>query len=451
MGFSNFRISVIIRVILLFVSTYLFIHLLGYESKYVSPIIIGVLIIVQLVDLFRYLETTNRKLTRFLESIKYSDFSSGFTYDNKLGHTFRDLNKAFNEVLEAFRMARAEKEEHLNYLHTVVQHVSTGLLSFDHEGQIGIINTTAKRFLQTPQIRNIIELKPRNPELYKKLIEMKPGNKALIRNTNDISLAIHATELRLRGKSYKLVALQNIQTELQQKELEAWQNLTKVLRHEIMNSITPIASLTETLNEILKEDVRKQEGMDNFCIDEESVDDLKDGLNTIENRSKGLVRFVDAYRDYTTIPKPKFTNISVAKMFEHINHLLEAEIQSLGIEFVISLIPENLEITADKELIEMVLINLIKNAREALIEKEEGKIELRGRIDSERRAIIEVKDNGPGIIKEALDRIFIPFYSTKKEGSGIGLALSRQIMQLHHGTLLVKSEPDIYTIFTLSF
>jgi nitrogen fixation/metabolism regulation signal transduction histidine kinase len=451
MGFSNYRISVIIRVLLLFISTYLFIHLLGYENKYVSPLIIGIIIIIQLFDLFRYIETTNRKLTRFLESIKYSDFSSGFTYDNKLGRTFRELNKAFNEVLEAFRLARAEKEEHLNYLHTVVQHVSAGLLSFDAEGQIGIVNTTAKRFLQTPQIRNIIELKPRNPELYKKLMDMKPGDKALIRNTNDISLAIHVTELRLRGKAYKLVALQNIQTELQQKEIEAWQKLTRVLRHEIMNSITPIASLTETLNQILKEDMKKQEEMDFYYIDDESVDDLKDGLNTIENRSKGLVRFVDAYRDYTTIPKPKFANISVMKLFNHLNHLLAAEMNSLNIDFVISLTPENLEITADKELIEMVLINLIKNAKEALNEKEEAKLDLRGRIDTERRAIIEVKDNGPGIIKEALDRIFIPFYTTKKEGSGIGLALSRQIMQLHHGSLTVKSEPDIYTIFTLQF
>lgn len=451
MGFSNYRISVIIRVLLLFASTYLFIHLLGFESKYVSPVIIGIIIIIQLFDLFRYIENTNRKLTRFLESIKYSDFSSGFTYDNKLGRTFRELNKAFNEVLEAFRQARAEKEEHLNYLHTVVQHVSTGLLSFDIEGQIGIVNTTAKRFLQTPQLRNIIELKPRNPELYKKLMDVKPGDKALIRNTNDISLVIHATELRLRGKTYKLIALQNIQTELQQKEIEAWQNLTRVLRHEIMNSITPIASLTETLNQILKEDLKKQEDMENYFIDDESVEDLQDGLNTIENRSKGLVRFVDAYRDYTTIPKPKFSNISIAKLFEHINHLLGAEMNSLGIDFVISLSPDNLEITADKELIEMVLINLIKNAKEAFSENDEAKIELRGRIDSDRRAIIEVKDNGPGIIREAIDRIFIPFYSTKKEGSGIGLALSRQIMQLHHGSLSVKSEPDIYTIFTLQF
>lgn len=449
MGFNNFRIFLLVRVVLLFVTVFLFIFLLKNDTRNVLSIIIGVIIIFQLYDIFRFVENTNRKLTRFLESIKYSDFSSGFASDNKLGRTFKELNAAFNEVLEAFRQARAEKEEHLNYLHTVVQHVSTGLLSFDHEGNIGLINNTARKFLQTAQIRNIDEIKPVNPDLYKQLIELQPGHKALIRKSSDVSLALHATEIRLRGNPFKLVALQNIETELQQKEIEAWQNLTRVLRHEIMNSITPIASLTETLNQILKEDMQKNNGY--YRIDEDSVEDLSDGLNTIENRSKGLVRFVDAYRDYTTIPKPKFAVVSVKKMFDHIQNLLSNEMESLNIEFNISLAPENIEITADRELIEMVLINLIKNAKEALTENNEPKIELRCRLDNEKRTIIEVKDNGPGIIQEAMERIFIPFYTTKKNGSGIGLALSRQIMQLHNGSLNVKSEPDLFTIFTLHF
>ena len=449
MGFNNFRILLFIRVILLFATLFLFVYLLGYDNRYVSPIVIGIIILFQLYDLFRFVENTNRKLTRFLESIKYSDFSSGFAYDNNLGKTFRELNRAFNEVLEAFRQARAEKEENLSYLNTVVQHIGTGLISFDPEGKIGLINTSAKRFLQTPQIHNLIELKPVNPELYKKLNEITPGNKDLLRKSNDLSLAIHATEIRLRGQAFKLVALQNIQTELQQKEIEAWQNLTRVLRHEIMNSITPIASLTETLSQILREDIVKKNG--DYVLNNESVEDLGDGLTTIENRSKGLIRFVDAYRDYTSIPKPKFEKVKISKMFNHIDHLLNVELHSLGIEFSHSLVPENLEITADKELIEMVLINLIKNAKEALLEEGEGNIELRGRLNNDHRLIIEVKDNGPGIIEEAIDRIFIPFYSTKKEGSGIGLALSRQIMQLHGGSLTVKSEPDVFTIFTLQF
>jgi two-component system nitrogen regulation sensor histidine kinase NtrY len=449
MGFNYFRIVLILRVLLLFLTTYLFIYLWTFHGRYVSLIIIGCVILFQLFDIIRFVEKTNRKLTRFLESIKYSDFSSGFAYDNKLGRSFRELNKAFNEVLEAFRQARAEKEEHLNYLHTIVQHVSTGLISFDTEGNIGLINTTAKRFLQAPQIHNIAELKPIHPEIFRQLNELKPGHKALVRKSSDVSLAMHATELRLRGNTYKLVSLQNIEAELQQKEIEAWQNLTRVLRHEIMNSITPIASLTETLNQILQEDLERKNG--GFYIEKESIDDLSDGLITIENRSKGLIRFVDAYRDYTSIPKPKFTTVPIKKMFTHINNLLSAEMESLGIEFKFSLTPDNLEIFADRELIEMVLINLIKNAKESIQEITEPKLELRGRLDSDQRVIIEVKDNGPGIIAEAMNRIFIPFYTTKKNGSGIGLALSRQIMQMHNGSLNVKSEPDIYTIFTLHF
>ncbi|MCK5278449.1 MAG: GHKL domain-containing protein, partial [Cyclobacteriaceae bacterium] len=322
--------------------------------------------------------------------------------------------------------------------------------SFDNEGKVGLINSAARRFLNMPQLRNISEILAVNVTLYKKLKQMGPGEKALIRVSSDLNLAIHATELKLRGHSYKLVACQNIHSELESKEVEAWQNLTRVLRHEIMNSITPIASLTGTLNEILSEDL-KPVGKGFFEITDESLSDLEEGLQTIENRSKALVKFVDAYRDYTSIPKPKFGLIKIDELFDHICQLLKREFKETGIDFNANILFNDLEITADRELIEMVLINLLKNAKEALKEVEESKIELIARVDGERRILLDVKDNGPGIIPEALERIFIPFYTTKKSGSGIGLALSRQIMQLHHGTLSVKSEPDLYTIFTLRF
>ncbi len=450
MAFNNFRIGVLVRVLLLSASIISFAYFLITDSRLVTLIIIGLLIVLFMTDLIRYVEVTNKKLTRFLESIRFSDFSSGFAYDNNLGKTFRELNRSFNAVMDAFRQTRADKEENLNYLNTVVQHVGTGLLSFDSDGEIKLINNTARKLLQAAQIHNIAELKPLNPELYRKLTELQPGHKALIRRSNDVSLAIHSTELKMRGTTIKLVALQNIQTELQQKEVEAWQNLTRVLRHEIMNSITPIASLTGTLNEILKEDLLRHDNGE-YKISGESVEDLSDGLHTIENRSKGLIRFVDAYRDYTTIPRPKFSQVSVQRMFDHISNLLKPEMDALGISFIPSVDPGNLEILADRELIEMVLINLIKNAKEALNMHPEPRIELRARIDSDERIILEVKDNGPGIIQEAIEKIFIPFYTTKKNGSGIGLALSRQIMQMHNGNLTVKSEPGIYTIFTLFF
>lgn len=450
MVFSSFRVSVLIRVIIISLTTFLLVYLVSYNEKYVSAAIVAGAIIMEIIELFRFTTVTNKKITKFLESIRYSDFSSSFSYDNKLGKSFMELNKAFNNVAEAFRNERAQKEEHLNYLNTVVQHVTTGLLSFDNEGNVGLINSAAKRFLSIPQIRNISEILGVNVTLYKKLKQMGPGDKALIRVNSEMNLSIHTTELKLRGHSYKLVALQNIHSELESKEVEAWQNLTRVLRHEIMNSITPIASLTGTLNEILSEDI-KPIGKELFGISDESLSDLEEGLQTIENRSKGLVTFVDAYRDYTSIPKPKFGLIKIDELFEHICQLLKREFKEIGIDFQSKILFNDLEITADRELVEMVLINILKNAKEALKEIEEPKVEMVARIDGEQRVLLDVKDNGPGIIPEAIDRIFIPFYTTKKSGSGIGLALSRQIMQMHQGTLSVKSEPDVYTIFTLRF
>ncbi len=450
MGFSTFRIGILIRVIIISLTSFLFVYLVSYNEKYVSAVIVAFAIIFEISELFHFATVTNKKITKFLESIRYSDFSSSFTHDNKLGKSFKELNTAFNSVADAFRKERGEKEEHLNYLNTVVQHVTTGLLSFDQEGKVGLVNSAAKRFLNTPQLRNINEILGVNVNLYKQLKQLEPGEKTLFRVSSDLNLSIHATELKLRGHTMKLVALQNIHSELVSKEVEAWQNLTKVLRHEIMNSITPIASLTGTLNEILAEDLRQVDGR-GFEIDNETLADLEEGLQTIENRSKGLIKFVDAYRDYTSIPKPKFGLIKIEELFEHICQLLKREFKEIGIEFKSTIFHNNMEITADRELIEMVLINLLKNAKEALSGFEDAKIELIARLDGHQRVMLEVKDNGPGIIPEAQDKIFIPFYTTKKAGSGIGLSLSRQIMQLHHGFLSVKSEPNIYTIFTLGF
>ena len=215
-----------------------------------AAILTFIIIISQLADIFRFVSQTNRKLTRFLESVKYSDFISGFTSDNKLGRSFKDLNIAFNEVLEAFRKARSEKEEHWQYLNSVVQQVRTGILSFDAEGNIQLINTNAKKFIGINTIHNIRELIQFNPRLYHALNSVDTGKSELYKGSNELYLTIQSTELRIRGADVKLVTLQNIQPELQKQELEAWQNLTRVLRHEIMNSITPISSLTNRIFQV---------------------------------------------------------------------------------------------------------------------------------------------------------------------------------------------------------
>jgi nitrogen fixation/metabolism regulation signal transduction histidine kinase len=417
-------------------------------NMFFAAVLTGIIIIIQLSELFRFVSQTNRKLTRFLESVKYSDFISGFTSDNKLGKSFKDLNLAFNEVLEAFRKARSEKEEQGQYLNTIVQQVRTGILSFDTDGNIQLMNTNAKRYFGISNLKNIRDLININPKLYHAINSVAPGKSELYKGGNELYLTIQATELRIRGTDVKLITLQNIQPELQKQELEAWQNLTRVLRHEIMNSITPISSLTSTLREILDHDMKKNN--EHYELKEEGAEDLREGLSTIENRSKGLIKFIDAYREYTSLPKPKIATVRLRDLIEHVAQLMKPELKKTQINFVHSCNSEYLTIQADLDMIEQVLINLLKNAIEALAETEKPTLELVGRYD-ENSVKIEVIDNGSGIIKEALEHIFVPFYTTKRTGSGIGLSLSRQIMQMHNGSITVESEPDIKTIFTLRF
>jgi two-component system, NtrC family, nitrogen regulation sensor histidine kinase NtrY len=448
MVFNDFKAKIAWRIILIAFVLSLLIYMLNQQSMFLAAAIVLIILVIQLYELYRYVTQTNRKLTRFLESVKYSDFVSGFSYDDKLGKSFRDLNKAFNEVLDAFRKARSEKEEHWLYLNTIVQQVNTGLISFDPHGQIQLINPIAKKYLGIAQINNLEELRIHNAQLYASLIEVEPGKSILHKGKFDVQLNLQATEIHIRGNVYKLVTLQNISPELQKQEISAWQNLSRVLRHEIMNSITPISSLTSTLKDILTHDLIQKNN--HFEIGKENTEDLREGLNTIESRSKGLIKFIDAYRDYTSLPKPNPVSVKLKDLISKVSGLMQNQIKQKNINFISDCKPEELIIVADEELIEQVLINLIKNAIEAVHETPGATIIFKGEADLN-GVIVSVEDNGPGIIKEAIDQIFIPFYSTKRTGSGIGLSLSRQIMQMHNGSLTVSSEPDVKTVFTLRF
>jgi nitrogen fixation/metabolism regulation signal transduction histidine kinase len=446
MGFKDFRTGVLWRILVITIVIGGVLYFAFINTQWVSTTIAFIALVFMLVELFGYVTKTNRKLTRFLESIKYADFISGFSADDKLGASFQQLNTAFNEVMDAFRKERSEKEEHLQYLNTVVEHVNTGLLAYNEKGEVELINATAKKYLQTPQIHNIEELIATKSRLYKSLFDLQSGKSVLFRSDEDIQLSIHATIIRLKGHQVKLIALQNISPELQKKELEAWQNLTKVLRHEIMNSITPISSLTSTLKDILMEDL-KLKG-DEYTIDHAGVDDLQEGLNTIENRTKGLINFINAYRDYTNIPQPKLLQVQLNELLDHVSMLMKAELRKSNIIF--NCTSDQIILSIDPDLIKLILINLVKNAIEACQESEGGIVSIIG-LNGESGISISVSDNGDGIIPEAIDKIFIPFFSTKKTGSGIGLSLSRQIMQLHQGTLTVKSTPGEGSTFVMRF
>ena len=448
MTFKGFKFNLLVRVLLLTLAIYLCVYMYVNDNTFSAFILLG--LVVYLVHyLYKFVLSTNEKLTHFLESVRYSDFTTNFSNDKHLDENFSDLNQAFNEVLEAFRKTRAEKEEHLQYLNTLVQHVQVGLISYDPDGNIELINNVARRFLNVTHIKNIKQLQYANQDMYRLLKELPEGGKHLLRQSNELQLSINATELILHNKTYKLLSIQNIKSELQEKEIEAWQNLTRVLRHEIMNSITPITSLASTLSEILQQDlVLKGE---QYHLEQESIEDIQEGLCTIQQRSEGLKRFVDAYRSFTSIPQPKMKLLQLNELFQGTTKLLLGEIRNKDVKLNCDVAPQNLQLYADPHLLEMVLINLIKNALEALEEYPNGVISLEATADDHQRVLIKLRDNGPGIEPEALSKIFIPFYTTKSKGSGIGLSLSREILQMHSAQLTVESYPGQGSCFQIHF
>ncbi|MDD3049985.1 MAG: ATP-binding protein, partial [Candidatus Cloacimonetes bacterium] len=262
-----------------------------------------------------------------------------------------------------------------------------------------------------------------------------------------MQLIVYAKSFLLYSERVTLISLQNIQSELEEQEMLAWQKLISVLTHEIMNSITPIASLSETLNEILKQVTEEIEGNE---VSTETLDDIRNSIMTINRRSSGLIKFVESYRSLTKIPRPVIKIVTVNNIFKNICNLMGAEIRKQNIALELTIKPSGLEVAVDEQLIEQVLINLIKNAIHALEGKENKTIILSAYADNYSHPFISVADNGEGIIPEALDKIFIPFFTTRKEGNGIGLSLSREIMRAHGGTITVSSEPG-KTIFTLRF
>lgn len=451
MVYKKFRLQVVIRIIII-VITVLAIFLLHQKTAYaVSTIILSLLLIIQTVSLIRYTEQTNRKLTRFFESIRHADFTTSFS-DNELGKSFEGLNKEFNQVIDAFNKNKTEKEEHFNYLLTVIQHVSIGIIVFKRSGDVDVYNNAVKRLLQVKHLRKIDHLSEVSSELPQVLKNMNPGDKSLVKlfvEDELLQLSVHSTAFRMRGEEHILVSFQDIHPELEQKEIESWQKLIRVLTHEIMNSITPISSLASTVNGILEDYNEKSANLNEE--EKEGFENIVHAISTIENRSRGLLNFVELYRNLTRIPKPNFRHFLVANLFKRAMELMNPKFDSLNIRCKVRIYPQDLKLLADPDLIDQVLINLILNAIDAVRDVKNPQITVVASVNLNNRTMIEIEDNGKGIQQDILDKIFMPFFTSKKTGSGIGLSLSRQIMQMHKGSISVRSKPGEGATFTMIF
>jgi len=451
MDFRNYRLNIIIRVVLLSATIYLLFYTLKF-NLFIAPVIVTLVIIFEVASLIRFLDKTNRELTSFLQSIRFSEFTRTFQIEGS-GGSYRELNKAFNEVMQDFQKVRTEKEESFHYLQTILQNIDVSVIAYGADGNIELINKTAKKLFQLASLKNINSLSALSGELVETLLNIKPGESKLVKvqyEDDILHLAIYATTIKMKDKLIYLVTIKDIQHVLEEQETEAWQKLIRVLTHEIMNSITPIASLSSTLDLMLKE-MNENKNADDLMIGRESVAEIQEALQTINKRSTGLLHFVNTYRNLTRIPKPNFKVCKIKELFENIKNLMTDEVTKCGIDFEALTDPDDLEFTADEQLIEQVLINLLKNAIYALNGRNKGRIQLLAYRNKRGRITIQVTDNGPGILPDVLDKIFIPFFTTKPSGSGIGLSLSKQILRLHNATITAHSRPDEETVFTLTF
>ena len=382
----------------------------------VTPILVAVIILFLIYSLIRYVDRTNRDLTSFLESIRFSEFTRTFQIEG-MGSSFDELNRAFNDVINDFQKVRSEKEEHFHYLQSIVQNIDVSIIAYRKDGTVEMINKAAKQLFQIHSLKNINGLEQLSQELVNALLNISPGENTLVKvqDQDDIlQLAIYATEFKVKDKLIILATINNIQSVLEEQETEAWQKLIRVLTHEIMNSITPIASLSSTLEIMLKgitdgENIQKD-------MDLDTVMEILQALQTINKRSTGLLHFVNTYRNLTRIPKPNFKIFPVKDLYKNIYLLMEEEITENKVKFETSIEPDNLEVSADEQLIEQVIINLIRNSMHALEKRKDATIELNAYMNKRGRVTMQVSDNGTGILPEVLDKIFIPFFTRADPG-----------------------------------
>jgi nitrogen fixation/metabolism regulation signal transduction histidine kinase len=425
-------------------------YLMAGRQLYLPGLLLGGLAIPVAVSLVRYTEKTTRDLTRFLESVRYADFTRRFTTDER-GPIFEDLRDAFEEVTAEFRRLRAEKERQVQYLQQVVQHLGVALITYQDDGEVEVMNTAARRLLRTGPIRHVDALDRVSDDLTEALRTLDSGDQAMVRVEEEdrtLQLAVRVSRFQLQGEPHALASIQDLRNELEEKEMEAWQQLTSVLTHEIMNSVAPISSLASTASR------RLQETGDNGSITADQATDAREAVDTIERRSESLINFVDAYRSFTDIPSPEFDVLDAEALLNNVRSLLRAQIEEQSLDVSITVDPPDLTLTADADLLDQLLINLALNALQAIEEDpdaEQGRIEFRAYVDRRSRPVIQVEDNGPGIPEDVQEKIFVPFFTTKEDGSGIGLSLSRQIMRLHGGRLSVRSEEGEGAVFTLRF
>ena len=446
MTFKKYNIHVFIRVLLVFITIFLACIFFVKGYYWVEWLLIPI-IIYQFYTNYTFNIKAKKELEELVESIHYRDFTRHFDV-KKAPIDLQPFRYSFNEINNLFKLISKEKETHFLYLKSILEIIDTGILSYEIDSGIVLwMNESLKHILEIPYLKTIHSLEKRNEVLYHEILALLPGQKLVTTYTKDTSslkVLLSATKFENENKQYKLIAFQNINEALDEGESKAWQKLLSVMTHEIMNSVAPISSLAETLKDRITELEINPESI------KEKLTDIEIGISTIKKRSEGLLKFTQTYRNLSKINVANITRVFVLELFDHVQQLMQPTLDINKIEFEIILKDPVLFINVDSALMEQVLINLVLNAIDAIKDIEKPKISLSAEVVNS-QIKINIIDNGLGIDPLIIDKIFIPFFSTKKTGSGIGLSLCKQIMMLHKGSITLKSLQNEGTIITLLF
>jgi two-component system, NtrC family, nitrogen regulation sensor histidine kinase NtrY len=446
----NLYFNIIFRVLLIVIlSALLCYSVLIYHSLRLSVILLLMLSFIT-ANLISYLNSTNKKIRFFFDSVRNDDSNLAFPVETG-NASLNQLYNSMNKVNHQIQQLKIENRQQEQYFGTLLEHLATGIITYNDKGFILHANSSAKKLLSMDVLTHLQQIERKDTKLFETINSIKPFERKLVAISaegSEIQLSLKATSFRTHSDELVILSIQDIKNELDEKEIDSWMKLIRVLMHEIMNSITPITSLSESLSGIYSIEGKPVLPTQ---VNEKTIATTLQGLNVIKEQGKGLMSFVESYRKLTRVPEPVKKLFKVSELMSRVQVLYNSLEMSGNSDLSISLANPELELFADQNLISQVLINLLKNALEANENNTGAKIRILVSECINNQPEICVIDNGPGIPSENLDEIFVPFFTTRQNGSGIGLSLSRQIMKVHGGNLKVKSVPDKETVFCLSF
>ncbi|MET2985345.1 sensor histidine kinase [Aureibaculum conchae] len=449
MASRNFYLQLILRVSLITL-TALGVAFLFENEYYILSVFILALLILQAWQLVYYINNINRKIAYFFDAIRNEDFTLHFP-EKDLIKSFKKLNHSLNRVNALIQDIHLKKQEQEQFYQEIIKQANIGILAFNVKGHIVFSNPTVERLLNYKPLNHIKQLAQVDKRLYALFEDLKPFEQKLFQLTNErekIQLAIKSTSINIDMQELLLVVIQDINKELDEKETDSWIKLIRVLTHEIMNTITPITSISESILRYFKNDDKM---INAETIETKHIENTVKGLEVIKEQGSDLMSFVKSYRTLLSVPEPDKEIIDAKKLLSKVIVLIQQDDGTNNVEIKLEINPENLELFIDSKQITQVMINLGKNAMQSLKNKKNGIIEISAGVNKSNKKYITISDNGAGIAPELIEEVFVPFFTTKDSGTGIGLSLSKQIMQLHGGSLIVHSIPDEITTFVLSF